>query len=142
MILNERGILKECDLTIYPMPFVIAIGDVEEEINRRYLPSNPNYSHIGKCQDAAATTYQLKSRRTGDYRILVWVYDINDFKSSVICHECCHAALEIFHYVGAKVQFDNQEPFCYLSGTLSKMAVGAFYKLKDFKEKQKPVEEL
>lgn len=136
MVLKETGILREFDLVIYPVPFIVAIGKVEEDINKRYAPLDPQYDRIGKCRGAAATTYQVKDKKTGDYCILIWVYDPSDFKSSIVPHECNHAAFEIFHYVGAKIQYDDQEPFCYLSGNLNRLATGTYYKLKDYQTKQ------
>lgn len=37
-----------------------------------------------------------------------------------IIHESNHVAFEIFNYCNCKLDFDNQEPFCYLAGWVSK----------------------
>lgn len=36
-----------------------------------------------------------------------------------VCHESTHAAIEIFNYVGALVEPQNQEPFAYLVGWIA-----------------------
>lgn len=36
-----------------------------------------------------------------------------------IAHESTHAALEIFAYVGARISYDNQEPYAYLVGWIA-----------------------
>lgn len=40
--------------------------------------------------------------------------------SENISHEACHAAMEIFNYINAKVDLNNQETFCYLVGYIAK----------------------
>lgn len=37
-----------------------------------------------------------------------------------IAHESIHVALEVFSYIEARIEYQNQEPFCYLVGYISK----------------------
>ena len=136
MVLNEKGILQQFDLVIYPVQLVIAIGDLEKEINRFYRPYHEQYNHIGLPGDNPAATYNVRNKKTNDVACLIWIPKTDDVKGSYLCHEAGHVALEIFKYVGAHVDYDDQEPFCYLLGTIFRLINGAFYKWKEFCEKK------
>jgi len=137
MILNEKGILKEFGLVIYPVMLVIAIGDLEKEINRFYKPYDEQYNYIAplKSSGAAASTYQVRNKKTNDLAYLIWIPKTEEVRGSYLCHESGHVTLEIFKYVGAHVNYDDQEPFCYLLGTIFRLCNNAFYHWKDFMEK-------
>lgn len=137
MIQNKEGCLRQFDLVIYPTPFVVAIGNVEKEINRKYAPYNSNYNYIAKPSPNPAVTYELRNNKTGCKHILVWFSCADDCRGSYMAHECGHAALEIFKYIGARVDYDDQEPFCYLLGTLMRMTNQTAYEYREFLEKQK-----
>ena len=134
-MVNEKGIIKQYDVVVYPFYFVVAIGDVEKEINARYKPYEDKYNWIGWAgNEQAACTYNVKLKKDGSFAVMVWYNTMNDFKGSTLTHECDHAALEIFNFTGAKVHYDNQEPFCYLLGTIFRLCNNAFYHWKDFVE--------
>ena len=137
MILNEKGILQEFDLVIYPVMLVIAIGDLEKEINRFYKPYDEQYNYIvpQKSSSVAASTYQVRNKKTNDPACLIWIPKTKEVRGSYLCHESGHVTLEIFKYIGAQVNYDNQEPFCYLLGTIFRLCNNAFYHWKDFIEK-------
>ena len=137
MILNEKGILQQFDLVIYPVQLVIAIGDLEKEINRFYKPYDDKYNHIGFPKNSAATTYQVKNKKTNDSACLIWIPKTEEVRGSYLCHESGHVTLEIFQYVGAHVDYDDQEPFCYLLGAIFRLCNSAFYHWKDFMDKKK-----
>ena len=134
MILNEKGILKEFDLVIYPVQLVIAIGDLEKEINRFYRPYHEQYNYINFPGDNPATTYQVRNKKTNDVACLIWIPKIDEVRGSYLAHEAGHVTFEVFKYVGAHVDYDNQEPFCYLLGTIFGLCNNAFYHWKDFME--------
>jgi hypothetical protein len=134
MVLNEKGILQQFDLVIYPVGLVIAIGDMEKEINRFYKPFDSQYEHIGFPGNNPAATYRIKEKKTGDNYCLIWIPKTDNVKGSYLCHECGHVALEVFEYIGAHVDCDEQEPFCYLLGTIFRLCNNAFYHWKDFVE--------
>lgn len=136
MVLNEKGIIKEFDLVIYPVRLIIAVGDLEKEINRLYKPYDERYNHIGLPGDNPAATYQVISKKTNDCCCLIWIPDTNSVKGSYLCHEAGHVTLEVFKYVGAHVDYDDQEPFCYLLGNIFRLCNNAFYEWKDYMEKK------
>ena len=132
-MINEKGIIKQYDVVVYPFYFVVAIGDVEKEINARYRPREEEFNWIAMpCGDNAACTFNIKSKKDGAFAVLVWYRSMDDFKGSTLTHECDHAALEIFYLTGAKVDYGNQEPYCYLAGTLSRFACITYTEYKDY----------
>ena len=139
MILNEKGILQQFDLVIYPIQLVIAIGDLEKEINRFYKPYNGQYNYIAPPKDtkAVATTYHVKNKKTNDSACLIWIPKTEEVRGSYLCHESGHVTLEIFQYIGAHVGYDDQEPFCYLLGAIFRLCNSAFYHWKNFMDKKK-----
>ena len=134
MVLNEKGILQEFDLVIYPVVLVIAVGDMEKEINRFYKPYDEQYNYLAFPGDNPAATYQVRNKKTNDAACLIWLHKSDDVRGSYIAHEAGHVTLEIFKYVGAHVDYDDQEPFCYLLGAVFRFCNNAFYHWKDFKE--------
>lgn len=134
MVLNEKGNLKQFNIVIYPVDFVVAIGELEDEVNKYYRPYEEEYAdaHIAPPRTTGCT-YRVKERETDIPCVLVWFRSIEEFTGSIVTHEVNHAALEIFQYIGAKVNFDDQEPFCYLSGNLARLAIGCFYEIPGIK---------
>lgn len=134
MILNEKGNIKQFNLVIYPVDFVVVIGELEEEVNKLYKAYGDDE---GKVWIAAPTktgaTYRVVERETGVPCIMVWVKKKEEFTSSIVAHECGHAALELWLFIGSEVALDNQEPFCYLLGNLVRLAVGCFYEIPGIK---------
>lgn len=136
MILNEKGILQEFDLVVYPVQLAIAIGPLEQEINKIYRPSDEKYNHIGFPGECPAATYRVVNKKTKDEVCLVWIPNPDEVRGSYMCHEAGHVTLEIFSYVGAHVDYDDQEPFCYLLGTIFRLCNSAYYHWKDYMEKK------
>lgn len=138
MVLSEKGILKEFELVVYPVPIVVAIGNVDKEVNNEYIPLDEHYDTIGKPGEGyGATTYHVKDRESQRFCLLVWFPDLESCRGSFMCHEAGHTALEIFRYVEARVDFDNQEPFCYLLGSIFRLINGAFHEYQEYLEKKK-----
>lgn len=137
MVLNEKGILRQFSLVVYPIDFVVAIGDMEDEINKRYIPRDKQYDWLSPpSEEVAEAVYNVEEKETGLYCLMIWIPKIDDCKGSYFCHESGHLAIEIFKYIGAHIDYDDQEPFCYLLGTIFRLINGAFYELKDYKPKK------
>jgi len=134
MILSEKGIIKQFNLVIYPVDFVVVIGEMEDEVNTLYQPFEKGYedAHIAPPSSTGAT-YRVRERETGISCILIWIGKKDEFTSSIVAHECAHATLEIWRYINSEVSFTNQEPFCYLLGNLMRLAVGCFYEIPGIK---------
>ena len=137
MVLNEKGILRQFSLVVYPIDLVVAIGDMEDEINKRYIPRDKQYDWLSSPpEEVAEAVYNVREKETGLYCLMIWIPKIDDCKGSYFCHESGHLAIEIFKYIGAHIDYDDQEPFCYLLGTIFRLINGAFYELKDYKPKK------
>lgn len=139
MVLNEKGILRRFSLVIYPVDFVVAIGEVEEEVNKHFLPNNEKTNWIGQpIEGNAGSTYCIHDKKSNQLCVMVWVRNLDECRGSVFAHECGHATLEIFNYIGATINpEEDQECFCYLLGTLFRLLNGAFYELRDFEPQNK-----
>ena len=137
MVLNEKGIIKQFDLVIYPLDFVVVIGaDLVDEVDKEYKPFESKYSGFNPpCKETPAATFNVIQKVTEKPCIMVWFNSLEDCKGSHFCHEVIHSALEIFKFIGAEVDVDNQEPFAYLSGNLFRLLNGAFYEFRDYKPK-------
>ena len=128
MVLNEKGNIKQFGLVIYPVDFVVVIGDLEQEVNKLFQPYEEGFNWIASPKSTGCT-YRIKEKKTGIPCIMVWIKNKEEFTTSIVSHECAHAALEIWQYIGSEVALDNQEPFCYLLGNLVRLAVGCFYEI-------------
>lgn len=134
MILNEKGNIKQFGLVIYPIDFVVVIGELEDEVNKLYMPYEPEYAHAHIAPPrSTGCTYRVKERATGIPCVLIWIGKIDEFTSSIVAHECTHAALELWQYINSEVSLTNQEPFAYLIGNLVRLAVGCFYEIPGIK---------
>ena len=129
-MINEKGIIEQYDLVIYPIEFVVVIGDMEEEVNKLYESAEEGYegAYIAKPVNTGAT-YKVKEKETGVHCLMVWIKEKEQFVTSVVAHECGHAVLELWSAIGSEVSLTNQEPFCYTLGNLVRLAVGTFYQL-------------
>lgn len=130
MILNSKGILQEFDLVIYPVNLVVAIGDMEKEINANYKPWEEEYNYIGSY-NCPASTYRVRNKKTNDHACLIWFPHIEDVNAPYMAHESSHVAMEVFKYIGAKANLDDQEPFCYLLDAITRLLNKAFHTLQD-----------
>lgn len=127
-VLNEKGILQQFGLVIYPVDFVVVIGELEEKVNELYEPYEEEYKKAYIAPPSTTgTTYRVRERTTGTPCILIWIGKKEEFTTSIVTHECAHAALEIWRYISSEVSLTNQEPFCYLLGNLARLAVVTFY---------------
>ena len=139
MVLNEKGIIKQFSLVVYPIDIVIVIGDMENEVNDLYAPDDEEDNWIGAPPlSVGVRQYNVHTKADMQECILLWSPTIENCAGHYICHDSGHAALEIFKFIGGIVDFDNQEPFCYLLGAIYRLFVGAYTEYKEFLEKKKP----
>ena len=137
MVLNEKGIIKQFSLVVYNQGILAVIGDMEEQVNKLYKPKDTKYNWIAAPDEGhLMAAYDVIEKKTGIICYMIWCKDVEQFRGSYLCHECGHAALELFHYIGAKANYDDQEPFCYLLGTIFRLINGTFYEYKDFIDKK------
>ena len=124
----EKGILKEFDLVSWPVNLVVVIGALEEEVNKLYIPVEAGYNYIVNDNWNGGRTYIVENKEGGRC-LMVWFNSQEFCRTSIVSHEAGHVALEIFKYTNSKVDVENQEPFCYLLGTIARLIVGTLYEL-------------
>ena len=135
MILNSKGIIRQFDLVIYPLDFVVVIGaKLKDEVEKEYKPAEPEYVGFNPpTYEHPAATFNVVQKSTYKPCVMIGVSSLEDCKGSFFCHEVTHAALELYKFIGAEVDVENQEPFAYLTGNLFRLLNGAFYELRDYK---------
>lgn len=104
--------IHEFDLGIYPRKIWIAIT-TENKFD--------GFSELSEMDESVgAVTEHAYNNETKKGGIFIRFAKRNDMSAEYISHEACHAALGVLEYIGANVEFSNQEPFCYLVGYISK----------------------
>lgn len=137
-MISEKGIIRQFKLVVYPVDFVVAIGDVKKELEEVYKPADEGYVGFGEPTEATpGKTFEAEEKDKKVPCSLIWIKDLESCRGSYLCHEVGHAALDIFGFIGAEVDTDNQEPFTYLLGNLYRLANGTLFELKDFIENNK-----
>ena len=115
--------IQQYDLVVYPVNFTVVVGDAVEEVNSRYMPFEEKYRECKiEAPRYSGCTYKLIEKSTNKVCVLIWFPSNKDFTADIATHECVHAALEIFEYIEANVQTEEQEPFAYLVGNLMRLA--------------------
>ena len=138
MVLTEKGIVRQFSLVVYNQDFVAVIGDMEDSVNRIYKPRDSKYNWLGAPDpEHPMGTYEVIERKTGAVCYMIWCLNPEDFKGSYVCHETGHVVLTLFKYIGATPNVDDQEPFCYLLGTIFRLMNGAFYEYQGYLDKKK-----
>ena len=80
MILNEKGILQQFGLVVYPVDFVVVIGDMKKEVNELYQPYEEKYADVLLGSPiSTGSTYRVKERITGIPCILIWIGNKEEF---------------------------------------------------------------
>lgn len=116
-------VIYEFDPVIYPRKIWITVGCNPETLNKVFPEGGSDdrrFEDLKSYQDAVVhSVRKLKPKKQGG--VLLWFVDADSLSSlEIITHECSHVASEIFAYIGAKHDVDNQEPFAYLTGFVGK----------------------
>lgn len=111
--------IHEFDFNIYPRLLWITYDCDTDALNDMF-PSTDG-TKIPDLEDCESAVVYCVRRVKPDVRggILIRFRHKSDMTCEEIAHESGHAALEVFRYVEAKVDFDNQEPFTYLIGFIA-----------------------
>lgn len=125
--------LYEFDTQIYPRMLWVCVG---KRVPDGIFDDVPEYDNTAFAQvDEVATVGS--SGRSGD---LIRFENIDAIRCGDLTHEAGHVALDIFKYIGAVVDYDNQEPFTYLLGWVGKcigLVRDDFLKSKKLKKEDK-----
>lgn len=108
--------IKEYDPVIYPRKIWVYIGKNFQEVKDYF-----QWEHIKDMPEATLGYVQNAHRKeTNRGGILIWYRSKKEITVDSIAHEALHAALEIFDYLGGRVDNQNQEYICYLTGWIAK----------------------
>lgn len=108
---KKKTEIHEFTLGIYPMKIWIAItkgGKLD-----RF-----NLSDIDDCTDAVVEAANDEISNKGG--VFIRFVSKKSMTTSNIAHESTHAAMCIAEYIGAKIDLNNQEYFCYLVGYIAR----------------------
>lgn len=110
LLKNDMKKIFEYDPVIYPRKIWVSIGASTEELSAEF-------EGIEDMDDSAiAVTYHTFNKNNNLGGVLIRFNKKGDITASIAAHEATHAALDIYEYVGAKADVENQEPFAYLVG--------------------------
>ncbi len=112
--------IKKVKIPIYFGYLKIIISESPEfkDVNEKF--------HTKADENYSAFTFQDQN---GDYSITFPL----DVKNSSICHECCHLTNMIFGHIGMKLDTNNDEAQCYLTGWIFEQVERVFNKYKEQK---------
>lgn len=113
--MSEPNKIHEYDPEIYPRKLWVAVGVPYVVIKDMFENVEPMDESADACVDH---TQRLKPDVKGG--VLIRFENRKALTQANITHEATHAAMEIFHYVGAYPDPKNQEPFAYLCGWIAK----------------------
>lgn len=101
--------IHEFDPVIYPRKLCVAVStDTFSDM----------FEGVSEC-DADAIVYCVRDKQRNLGGILVRYESKNAITIANIAHESSHIAMNIFDYIGAKVDLANQETFSYLVGWIA-----------------------
>lgn len=104
--------IHEFDLGIYPRKIWIAIT-TENKFD--------GFSELSKIDDSIIAVVDNAHDDVNDKGGVFIRFSSKKFMTAKnISHEACHAAMEVFNYIDAGVDLNNQETFCYLVGYIAK----------------------
>ena len=107
--------IHEFDPQIYPRLLWVAYGCSTEELRAVFGDK------ITEMDDSSDAEVMNCGRKWPNVKggVLIRFRSKSNMTAGVIAHESTHAALEIFDYVGARIEYNNQEPFAYLVGWIA-----------------------
>lgn len=97
---------------IYPRLLWIAVT-TESEIE--------DFDKLSEMDDSCyAGVDHAHNNKTDKGGVMIRFSSIDSMTIETISHEAGHAAMDIISYIGGKIDLENQEYFCYLSGWIAK----------------------
>lgn len=107
----KKETLHEFDLAIYPRKLWIAVSKSKfEDILDGISDFSDSYAAITE------TTY---NKKTGERGILIRFSSKKDMTIKHITREAMYAAMDMFSYIGAKVDLEDRQCFNYLCGYIA-----------------------
>lgn len=108
--------IYEFDPVIYPRLVWVAINPTQKELDDFFEGTIPPLANTS----SAEVRHVRRLKPDVKAGLLVRFCNRKAADLDTIVHESNHVAFEIFEYIGATVDTEHQEPFCYLSGWVAK----------------------
>ena len=104
----QKG-LYEFDPQIYPRKLWVAVtkGTFSDVFDTEL-------KELGEYDNADVNNVHHKEKDLGG--LLIRFRSADEITAENTTHESTHVAIEIFDYIGARIDANNQEPFAYLCG--------------------------
>lgn len=114
--------------TLYPTKIHIAYELTKEEYDSVF--DDNKYDEINDMHESGSDGLTIAGKNVDKLNCVVMSFDEN-YEYDTIIHECYHAANNIWNFIGAKHDVDNDEPFAYLLSYLSKECRKFLNKIED-----------
>lgn len=127
---KQKPFVQEYPLAVYPISVVVYVGEgLQDYLNDNFKPcrGDSDKDVFLIPQEGVAATCIEATDKNGDYTIIIGLIK-DDIGASVMAHEATHAALCVFDFVHAEPDYENQEPFAYLVGYITKITNLSYYK--------------
>lgn len=104
----------------YPVKLWIYVGEKPNLLNNNFDRNFDDDKSPGECSTIWCPRGGCKEneRWTG---AIIWFDRVDDIDMESVTHEAGHIAIDIYNYIGCEITYDNNEPFCYLTGWIAKM---------------------
>lgn len=112
---ERTKIFSEFRLDIYNRTYFFMVGLTRDEANKELSKRLKTRVDIGDILDCWGQVDKIEGEETAIY---IFLHKLEDH--SVIAHEIVHAASYTFEHAGIKMDVENDEPFAYLVGWLTK----------------------
>lgn len=113
--MNKSRTIHEFDTVIYPR-LLWVVYDCPLEILKDMFGNEAQEMEDNSDAEVIRCCRQKPDKRGG---VLIRFRKKSDMTIGTIAHEATHAAMEIFEYIGARIDYENQEPFAYLVGWIT-----------------------
>lgn len=97
------------DPVIYPVRLWLGVGTENPE----------GFKVDDYIKDSAATAAVAKDLEHDLEGVMIRFLDAEQLTARNISHEAVHAAMEIYDFIGGRLTYADQEPFCYLVGWIA-----------------------
>lgn len=119
MKIKNKPIIDTYDPVIYPVLLVVAKDVTIERLNKEYmLPDESDITEEYLGSNYCCVTFHASRRADKRKVIIVYknngVHRLDDLPLLDATHEGGHYVIDTFNEVGAVIDPNNQEPFCYL----------------------------
>lgn len=108
----QKTKIHDFPLAIYPRLIWIAITTENKFEGFSELSAMDD-----SCSAVVESAHDIENNKGG---VFIRFASKKDMTANEIAHESCHAAMEVIDFIGANVDYENQEYFCYLVGYIAK----------------------